>query len=198
MRKASFPDSYKPIVRKCFRRVAVAVAFSLFRCFRNQIYFIMIIVMTSSFACYLNSMSNHWWFQMETSFIHTFHKQLSWIKKEREEKYVKMRRRKTCDFSKQHFLREHNRRNPFHSIISGINAYTKKTANGITQENENILYHALALLLSPLFFGLCSYSFIFSYHHRWFSSVQCTPLWQTIPRPLSFTLCLYHLLHCSI
>lgn len=181
MWKASFPDSHKPIERMCVRCYVVSSVFlSFFRCFRNQIYFIMIIVMTSSFACYLNSMLNHWWFQMKTSFfkhIHFTNSYHEWIKKMQKcgERKQNERKKKTCDV-----YREHYEKNPFHSITSDIGA-CKKTPNGNTQENENILCHTLVALLSP-FFGLCSYSLIFLpllLLLLLLPSFFCAPLWHT-------------------
>lgn len=114
--------------------------------------------------------------------------------------------RRTCDA--QHFLREHDGKNPFHSITNGINAYTqqKKTTNGITQENENILYHALALhCWVHFFFGLCSHSFISfllpssmvffwtslwhatSHSHFHFLSVPFTPLFDLMGSKCGWT-----------
>lgn len=73
------------------------------------------------------------------------------------------------------FVENATRKNPFHSITTnGINAYKKQLMESHTHsQRENILYRALALLLSPFFVlaRACTRSF-FLYHHRCFSSAH--------------------------
>lgn len=113
--------------------------------------------------------------------------------------------RRTCDA--QHFLREHDGKNPFHSITNGINAYTqqKKQLMESHKKTKTFFTTLLLYIVESIFFGLCSHSFISfllpssmvffwtslwhatSHSHFHFLSVPFTPLFDLMGSKCGWT-----------
>lgn len=184
MRKASFLDSYKLIGRMCVYCVyTVHCRFSLFRWFSkpNIFYydycydFIICLLFKFNVEPLMISNENKLHTHIsQTVIMNKKKKERKKMKTEWGEENVrrttfswKMRRIKSFSFNNKRYQR----------------IQQKKTANGITQEEESILYRDLALLLRPFFVLARTRSFFFLLPSSMF--FFCIPLWRSV----AFSVC---------